>query len=150
MTKHQLEQLIEKYFEGETTLEEEQTLRKELARTCEISAAIDEARAVMGYSLVQKGNLTVRKYTNIWRKVAASAAAIAVFAVIGVQLSMNRTETPECIAYIDGQKITDSEMVVSMMLSGLSNVAQAAEASQSQTLDSFENLASAMEQFDTL
>ena len=45
----ELEQLIDRYFDGETSVQEEQLLRKTLANCTWSSETIDEARFTMGY-----------------------------------------------------------------------------------------------------
>lgn len=148
LNKEQLHRLIERYFNADTTVDEEQTLRTELATSSLNSPVIDEARAVMGFSLVQPAEIKHAAKRYPWMRAAASIAILATIAIAGSHIS-NRNTPAECFAYVDGEKITDKSTVLNMMFEGLSNVADAAAESQEQALSSFENLVSAMEQIES-
>lgn len=149
MNKSQLNTLIEHYFNGDTSVEEERILRNELATTRLDSPEINEARAVMGYGLAQYNRRSHRSEKKHWLRAVASVAIIALLSTTGYHLSQSGNVTPDCIAYIDGQRITDNDKVIDMMFEGLSNIADAAEASQTQTISSLENLISAMNQLES-
>lgn len=149
LNQEQLHRLIERYFNADTTVNEERVLLTELATTHLDSPVINEARAVMGFSLSHRSVHKPVAKRRPWLRAAASVAVLATIAVTGYRASLNSYTTAECFAYVDGERITDKSTVLSMMFEGLSNVADAAEESQEQALDSFENLVWAMEQIDS-
>ena len=53
----ELEQLINRYFDGETTVQDEQALRETLADCPWSSDVIDEARFTMGYFAAHRNEL---------------------------------------------------------------------------------------------
>lgn len=146
----QLTRLIERYFNGDTTVEEERTLLDELSHSTVDTPEANEARAVLGFSLVQP---TTKRHSHRRISYIRAAASIAIFmtiALAGYFLFPDNSTDTECLAYINGKKITDSEAVMGLMFEGLSNIANAAEESKAQTMGSLEELISAMNQLDTL
>lgn len=107
MTNDYWKSLVEKYFEAETTPEEEERLRGFLAGTED--PAFDEAKAVMGYFSVRKGQRAVhRTMYGLWR-IAAAAAALILVAVLGWRL----TDRNACMMVAYGEKTTDKTIVMS-------------------------------------
>lgn len=146
----QLTRLIERYFNGDTTVEEERTLLDELSHSTVDTPEANEARAVLGFSLVQP---TTKRHSHRRISYIRAIASIAIFlttALAGYFLFPDNSTDTECLAYINGKKITDSEAVMGLMFEGLSNIANAAEESKAQTMGSLEELISAMNQIDTL
>lgn len=145
----QLTGLIERYFNGDTTVEEERMLLEELSHGTADTPEANEARAVLGFSLVQP---TTRRHGNrhiSYLRAAASITILLATALAGyLRFPDNHTEA-ECLAYINGERITDSEAVMGLMFEGLSNIADAAEESRTQTIGSLEELVSAMNQIDS-
>ena len=111
MTQDYWKQLIDKYFEAETTPEEELALREFLARTDD--PAFDEARAVLGYLSAQRSRLAARGRVRRLTAALAAAAAIALVAIF------NHTPTPgtedTCVIYAYGEKNTDRQAVLDDM-----------------------------------
>lgn len=107
MTNDYWKSLVEKYFEAETTPEEEERLRGFLAGTED--PAFDEAKAVMGYFSVRKGQRAVHRTTyGLWR-IAAAAAALILVTVLGWRL----TDRNACMMVAYGEKTTDKTIVMS-------------------------------------
>lgn len=149
MNTEQLNTLIERYFNGETSVAEERILRDELAASQLGSPEINEARAVMGYSIAQRNTHHKANNRRVWLRAAASLAIIATLTVTAYRLNLNDHISTQCFAYVDGQRITDNDQVINMMFEGLSNVADAADESQLQAISSLEDLVSAMNQLDS-
>ncbi|MDE6450665.1 MAG: hypothetical protein K2L41_11440 [Muribaculaceae bacterium] len=146
----QLTGLIERYFNGATTVEEERMLLDELSHNTANTPEANEARAVLGFSMVQpKTKHHGHRHISYIRAIA-SIAIFLTTALAGYFLFTDNSTDTECLAYINGKKITDSEAVIGLMLEGLSNIADAAEESKAQTMGSLEELISAMNQLDTL
>lgn len=90
--------LIDRYFEAETTLEEERTLRRLLAETDYVDEAVEAARAVMGVFAidrkiaggeVQKPKLRARRRLGSMQWAAISAVASVAIIIVAVVTMMN-------------------------------------------------------------
>lgn len=112
----ELERLIERYFDGETSIQEEQMLRATLADCPWCSELIDEARFTMGFFAAhcQEKARTARK--NHRRQFIGIAASIAVLLTIGGAL-LWQTQRPQdvCIAYVNGKAITSDDAVMALI-----------------------------------
>ena len=120
-----LEQLINRYFDGETSVQEEQELRQCLADCPWSSELIDEARFTMGYfSAHKQQQQRVAKRTNP-RQIIGIAASIAIILGIGISLFSRQWLTPqyECIAYVNGKVIADNqEAIMSLIAQDLNDM----------------------------
>ena len=111
MTQDYWKQLIDKYFEAETTPEEELALREFLARTDD--PAFDEARAVLGYFSAQRGHRVAKVWVRTLTASIAAAAAIALVAILGHDTVTLPDDT--CVIYAYGEKNTDRQAVLDDM-----------------------------------
>lgn len=113
-------ELIEGYFEGTLSQDEETALKVFLASEEGQGPEYDEVRAVMGYFAAGRsvifGNTkaitsrrSIRLREIVWRRIAAIAASLAIIITLGVSL-YNKTNV--CVSYVSGQKITDKEVVM--------------------------------------
>jgi hypothetical protein len=127
-TKAQLEELIERYFEGQTSQQEEQLLRESLADCPWESEAIDEARFTMGYFAAHKQQRRRIVNMSTRHRALGIAATIAVLLTIGVGL-LWQSRQPEdvCIAYVNGQTINDKDKVLTLMQSDLNDMGNATQ-----------------------
>ncbi len=113
-------ELIEGYFEGSLSQDEETALKVFLASEEDQGPEYDEVRAVMGYfaagravifgntkAITSRRSLRLREI--VWRRIAAIAASLAIIITLGVSL-YNKTNV--CVSYVSGQKITDKEVVM--------------------------------------
>ena len=113
-------ELIEGYFEGSLSQDEETALKVFLASEEGQGPEYDEVRAVMGYfaagravifgntkAITSRRSLRLREI--VWRRIAAIAASLAIIITLGVSL-YNKTNV--CVSYVSGQKITDKEVVM--------------------------------------
>lgn len=135
ITIHEAEQLVERYFDGATTLEEEARLRRLLSQTQLQSETINEARAVMGYfaAIRKTGHPEQiapkhRPALHPWRPAAMKAASAVAIAI--VTLTVIKSAMPadhDCIAYIGGQSIGDRTHVLQLVSDDLRSVAEASE-----------------------
>lgn len=129
-----LSTLIERYFAGETTLDEERRLRELLAASADDTPAVREAKAVMGYSLaspVEAPAISLpRRRKSVWRHIPAAAAVAALLLPAGALVfhTANATERPRCVAYVNSEIITDPEVIQQMALDNLREVTVAASA----------------------
>ncbi len=125
-TEQQLTELIERYFEGSTTIAEERQLRHLLADSSIDTPLANEARAVMGYSLAKpqlQAKLAQRKPVHTWLNVAACLAVL--IGISSVCYVSNQRHSDECIAYLNGKEISNQQVVTNMMLSDIADVADA-------------------------
>ena len=111
MTQDYWKQLIDKYFEAETTPEEELALREFLASTDD--PAFDEARAVLGYFSAQRSRRAARIRVRTLTASIAAAAAIALVAILGHDTVTLQDDTFVIYAY--GEKNTDRQAVLDDM-----------------------------------
>lgn len=153
MNRTDLHNLIERYFNAETSVEEERILRRELSgTTADGDPLADQARAVMGFSLVkesaQTGTSAHRILTALhpWRKVAAAIAAVAVTGSIisGVM----RQPEGECVAYLNGQRISDRQAVMEMMFADLNDMGEASADIQADIALNISEIADAINSLD--
>ena len=130
----ELEQLIERYFDGETSVQEEQMLSEILADCPWSSEAIDEARFTMGYFAAhcQEKERTARKIHR--RQLIGIAASIAIILAIGIPAMYHSWFAPhnECIAYVDGKIIDNDEVVMALIESDLSKMEDASNSMEAQ------------------
>lgn len=116
MSMRQINEYIDRYFEGTLSEAEELRLKDFLSSPEGQAPEYSEARAVMGYFAV--GKSLSRKKTNeysrkrsrraVWLRVAAAACA-GIFITLGVSV---HNKDNVCVAYVGGQKVTDREVVM--------------------------------------
>jgi len=125
----ELEQLINRYFDGETSVQEEQMLRETLADCPWSSEVIDEARFTMGFFAAHCHETErVAKKSNR-RKFLGIAASIAIIlAAGGYALWHQQQSTGVCIAYVNGMVVQDDEKVMTLIANDLSLMDNAADA----------------------
>lgn len=144
-----LSHLIQLYFDGETTLEQERELRAMLADPKVTGEEADEARAVISFAVSSPSHAassTVkppsRKPSRFMAAVSV-AASVAVVAMVGYGLFHPRNNA-ECMAYVDGNVITDSEVVMEMVETDLSALGQASSDVSSDITDDLDAISSAL------
>jgi hypothetical protein len=124
----ELEELIGRYFDGETTIEEEQVLKQCLAECPWNSEAIDEARFTMGYFTAHKQQSSrVAKRVNRSR-FTAIAASIAVLLAVGAGLLWQAGQADDvCVAYVNGKAIHNEKEILSLMHNDLNAMGKATQ-----------------------
>lgn len=142
LSLEELELLIERYFEGETSNEEELRLRKELCVSTYRSRLIDECLVAMGYFSIGKRverEKKARAGVVMLRRVAGVAAMIAVVLVLG--LTMLRPNDffneGDCVAYVNGEKISDKDVVITLIANDLSCMNEAISEDRNSILEEF-------------
>lgn len=120
--------LVERYFEAETTREEELALRRFLATNEADAPEFEEARAVMGYLAVgrsvHKSGFKSRRRQALWW---AAAAAVVVLVALPLKQAPVAEEEDICVAYVDGKRLTDSNEVLQLMKQTMQSVQADAE-----------------------
>jgi len=145
--KRQIEALIEKYFEGLTSLEEEQVLRdyfqrEDLPEELKIYAPLFQYFSSEREE-VQKTEVSVRRNNTIrlvrWISISA-AACLLLF--LGVNFFQNRSRSvmETSFAYIDGKKYTNIEQIQIEALKALENLSDVNEDVYSSQIEALEFL----------
>lgn len=119
-TFQQWKELANRYFEAETSDAEEEALVRFLATSAAQGKEFDELRAVMGYFVTGRSihNRPHTRSVRMWYYVAA-----AVMGVIVLITTWQLTErTNVCVAYINGKRCTDKEIVFSEALKSVEKV----------------------------
>ena len=126
----ELEQLIECYFDGMTTVEQEAALREALAQCPWQSETINEAKAVMGYFVAHSQRSRRATLHQSRLRIAGIAATIAlIIAIGGYHLWQNHGQTPEnvCIAYVNCKVLDNDEEVMALIEQDLNNINAASQ-----------------------
>ena len=125
----ELEQLIERYFDGETSVQEEQMLRETLAGCPWSSEVIDEARFTMGFFAAHCHETErVAKKSNRRKFIGIAASIAIVLAAGGYALWHQQQSTGVCIAYVNGMVVQDDDKVMTLIANDLSMMDNAADA----------------------
>ena len=110
-----IDELIDGYFEGTLSEDEETALKIFLASEEGQGPEYDEVRAVMGYFAAGRSVEILRSRPlpqndrKVWRRMVAIAASMAIIITLGVSI-YNRNNV--CVSFVGGQKITDKEVVM--------------------------------------
>ena len=125
----ELEALIERYFEGETSILEEQAMRAVLADCPWNSEIIDEARVVMGYFAAHSWHqrrLASKGYRQ--RAIGIAATIALVLTVGGYALWHQLGQTGNvCVAYVNGHVVQNDDQVMAMIASDMNLIDNAAD-----------------------
>lgn len=120
-----LDSLIERYFEGETSLEEEKLLKAMVARSDD--SRYDAVRAVLGYGVATRKRTALRR-RRLGMVSAAAVASIAVVSIAWLNLSTKTgTGNSECYAVVEGRYTSDQSEVLSIMQSDIGDIRSAQE-----------------------
>jgi len=121
MMKHTIsnseaDRLIERYYDGLTTVEEENQLQHFLSQSA-LPERYGPEQAIFGYFFdkKQKKNFSIFPYVR-W----ASVAAVLFIAVFSIKTITTQNQTN--YAFVDGEKITDIQEVKSQAMSSLKNI----------------------------
>ena len=113
--------LSERYFEAETTEEEERELRRFAAQTSDPD--FRDLQAVMGFtSMGRPQNLTTSKPHNLKTSRPQNLISIAASVIVILGLSLffslsNRQQDTGYVAWVNGEKITNPTEVMALMQS---------------------------------
>lgn len=120
-TYQQWKELAERYFEAQTTDVEEEALARFLATPASQGKEFDELRAVMGFVATGRAIHNRQRTRRVRLRYYAAAAAITgVLALTAVWQVAQRTNV--CVAYINGERYTDKEIVFSEAMKSIDKV----------------------------
>lgn len=122
--------LAERFFEADTSEEEERELRRFIA-SGQAGSEFNDVRAVMGLAAVG-----ARRYNRRRRRTVFLSAAVVAVVMTAVSLAADGGDS--CVAYINGTKHTDEAIVMAQMHSTMDEMAQQAqELSVERQMDNF-------------
>ena len=110
MNEEQLNILIERYFEGDTTAKEEADLRRALALCKFDTPQVREVKAVIGYAAIAARGHRPRSHAFV-AKVASLVASVALIAGIAIYM----WPSPVIYGYAYGQEIRDEGQALMFM-----------------------------------
>jgi hypothetical protein len=141
-----IKSLIDKYFEGLTTLEEERWLREYFRR--DAIPEQDACRAMFRFFTLEReatetGSLPVKEKKrwkiHLYRTGVAAAACMLLYA--GLRLALNGYQTQEISrAYINGKAYTNLDLIQSEALKGLVSVSEGSETALAVQIEALEFL----------
>lgn len=122
-----LDRLAALWNAGQTTPDEEQELRRLLS--ADVDARYDDLRAALAYVAEARRRAALaarpakKRRLPIMQRVAAAAcfATLAIGALWMVE-RQHSAATGGCVAWVNGQKVEDSERVIDLMAESLENV----------------------------
>ena len=121
--------LTDRFFDGTTTLEEEQELYDYYRREQALPADLAQLRQLfLDFAAVQFGdeqalNVNVNKPRRWLRWAVAASATLTIAAGAAVWLNSGRQGDDECVAYIYGERTTDRDVVLGEMQKTMAAVA---------------------------
>ena len=151
MDKKSLHILITKYFEAETSVEEEQLLLKKVLQLEGKDPLADEVLAVMGYARYKPIKVSnPHRFSQIW-KISGIAAAVIAIGIGGVSfMSTLSDETEnECYAYVNGVRIENQAHISHLIQQQLGEVSEAGESVEESISTDLEDMRNALI-FETL
>lgn len=121
----ELQSLIDRYFQGETTLEEEMRLRRMLLETTSDNPRILETLAVFSYTDMKAG-VKKRKRHRSWKNFAAAAVIASILLTIGVTVyNFSGSRVSVCSTMIACKESDNEELAINLMLTQLEAVGEA-------------------------
>jgi hypothetical protein len=117
--------LLEKYYEGFTSAEEERQLHLFLSQP-NLPERYEADRAMMGYFAGEKQAVKPEKRTAIIPMIRWASVAAALIGGIFLVRSM-MVEKPQCYAYVDGVKVTDVTAVKAEAMQSISEIASGSD-----------------------
>ena len=145
-TYQQWKELAERYFEAQTTDVEVEALARFLAPPASPGKEYDELRAVMGFVATGRAIHKRQRTRRVRLRYYAAAAAITgVLALTAVWQVAQRTNV--CVAYINGERYTDKEIVFSEAMKSIDKVRHdlPQETVQEQLSDIFQTIGTSVE-----
>lgn len=126
-------ELARRYFDAETTEAEERALKRFAASPEADDAEWDELRAVMGYAAMGRRvhggtdkKAPVRQLTYRTRIAVAAAIVAGLVAIPAIRwMTTQKAESQDiCIAYVNGNRVTDPTQVMQAMHRAMAHVQQ--------------------------
>jgi len=113
------DRLIERYYDGLTTVDEEKQLRKFLMQS-NLPERYQVEKDILGFYETKKQKAKVHSMPF-----ARWSAAAAILVVCLLSVKVYTTATPRSFAYVNGKKITDVQEVKQTALASLTEISSA-------------------------
>ncbi|MDE6682856.1 MAG: hypothetical protein K2J87_05470 [Muribaculaceae bacterium] len=153
----ELLEAIDRYFDCALSDNEERELCRMLATTDSDNPSVLEAKALMGFTTINRINnhATKKEFSSprfLMRphskrkllKITGVAAAVTLIVSLGMILinkaGSHHINNSECIAYVNGQCITDEETVMSLLVENISELDRGAEEAQNLFIEDLNEL----------
>ncbi len=128
-SQQELEELIERYFNGMTTVEEEAILRSCLARSLQHSHKIEDAQMVLGYFAAMTSSQRRSVARGFRQRLVGIAASIAIIIAAGSIAFWHMLQPGGvCIAYVNGHVVQDNDQVMALVSDDMNLMSNAANA----------------------
>lgn len=123
-SQSELEQLIDRYFDGETTVQEEHLLRQAITDGHWHGEKVDEARVVMGYFAAHRQQQRHLATKSSRQRIIGIAATIALILTVGGYALWHQLSPANdiCIAYVNGEVVQNDDKVMAMIASDMSMI----------------------------
>ncbi len=146
-----LQKLIDLYFNGLTTLEQEQRLRDILADPSVTAPGADDVRAVMSFAAMTPAESAQSdgRRVPLWLRVSSVAASAAVIATAGFFMLNRPSAADGCLAYVDGVRVEDAGRIKEIVDSDLKLFGEASGDVSSDIEDDLLELSAAMNTANT-
>lgn len=132
MKKETIHILIQRYFEGETSVAEERELLECLLKIRNPDDEEREALAVMGYARMDvnnqvKGNRLFGIRRLLSGNVIKIAASVIIVMTVGyiVVAALSKGQATGCYAYVGGERIDNRTEVLHLMMSDMAEITDA-------------------------
>ncbi len=112
----EVEKLIEKYYEGETSVAEENRLRKYLSGK-NVPAKFEAEKAIFGYFANEK-----KKSVNLRPGALKWVSSVAAVAAVFLGILFINLPSATSYAYVDGKKITDKKEIIALAQTTVGNL----------------------------
>ena len=123
LTAVQAEALAERYFEAQTSEEEERALACFAATPAAAAPQFDELRAALSLAAFARRRTAAVPKRRTLRPALRYAAVAAVACTVLAAAWMAPRPAPDCVAYIHGQRTTNAEAVEAAMHRSLADIA---------------------------
>lgn len=144
MTKEERHILIGRYFEADTSADDERRLRDELLVLPSLDEEEKETLATMGYASEQP--VVRKRFGRVILQYAAVAGAVIVMAA-GLMTAWRMDSLQgrsRCIAYVGGVEITDESHIMDLISSQLSEMSEMTGEMDSEITGDFEEIRNAL------
>ena len=115
-----INELLDKYFEGQTSLEEEEALREYFSGK-NIAAKHLEYAPIFGFFIKEREKIYSKNKKNRLYYWIGAAACIVLLVGVGLRFQMNNG-TPKSMMYIDGEKISNEQVIGEYTLKSINSI----------------------------
>ncbi len=122
-----IDQLLVKYFEGGTSLQEESVLRKYFMQD-NVANHHEVYRAMFNFMSVERGEKKpAGRVKYMFLRIAAAACIILSIGLTYRFLSASRSMDTQSLVYVDGKRVNDIDILNSQALISIRNIANGNE-----------------------